>query len=373
MVFFAALLVLALAAPDEPAVSPEIRKLLGPWAPVGKPVEIPSAAALDDIAFKRGREYADALPIRHTTDVNGDGAVDYSDAYFYDLPLILYRNYYRSGEAIWREKARSTSASWRDYPGNQKMRKYLEGDWKLWREVVNQPRCFNTLGLAVFALESDDAVAKGIVFDHANQIEKVWMYGEYQSLKHPVMALGDPRECAYGLMALLAATVVGQDHRKGAAELLDHILKSQKPDGQWQSPDGDAPGGGYSSNYMVGLLTESLLLYERVIGDARILAAIEKNLAWTWSTQWSGESEGFQYHSVKETGAQPALNGLMLPAWGYAYYKTGKAAYLEQGNRIAAGLAGKGSKDMWGVKQYNQFFRSSAQFAGYVALKTAAK
>ena len=159
---------LCLAAFDE-APSPEIQKLLGPW---GKPAEVPAAAALDEIALKRGRQYADALPIKYTTDVNGDGAVDYADAYFYDLPLVLYRNYYRSGDAYWREKARFTAASWRDYPGNQKMRKYLEGDWKLWREIVNQPRCFSTLGLAVLALESNDAAAKGIVCDHANQIEE---------------------------------------------------------------------------------------------------------------------------------------------------------------------------------------------------------
>lgn len=368
---YAAFLLCLAAADDAP--SPELRKLLGPWAPIGKPAEVPAAATLDGIALKRGREYADALPIKHTIDVNGDGAVDDADAYFYDLPLVLYRNYYRSGDAYWREKARTTAANWRDYPGNRKMRKYLEGDWKLWREIVNQPRCFGTLGLAVLALESNDAVAKGIVFDHANQIEKVWMYGDYQSLKHPVMALGDPRECAYGLTALLAATVVGEDHRKAAKDLLDHILKSQKADGQWLSPDDTAPGGGYTSNYMVGLLLESLLLYERVIGDERILAAVEKNLAWTWSTQWVEAEEGFRYHSVKETGAQPALNGLILPAWGYAYSRTGKAAYLEQGNRIAAGLAGKGAKEMWGVKQYNQFFRSSAQFAGYVALKPEGK
>ena len=42
-------------------------------------------------------------------------------------------------------------------------------------------------------------------------------------LTNPVMALGDPRECGYSLMALLAATVVGEDHRKSAKDLLDHI------------------------------------------------------------------------------------------------------------------------------------------------------
>jgi hypothetical protein len=351
---------LALVALDD-APSPEIQKLLGPYVAMGK------GAPLDEILLKRGREYADQLPIKYTIDVNGDGAIDTTDAFFYDLPLILYRNYYRSGDAYWREKARTTSKEWRDYPGNQKMRGWLKGDWKLWREIVNQPRNFNTLGLAVYALESNDAAAKQVVYDHAAQVEQAWMYGPYQSLTNEMMPLGDPRECGYSLMALLAATVVGEDHKKSAKDLLDHILKAQQADGQWLSSD----GGGYTSNYMVGLLMESLLLYDRVVGDERILAAIEKNLAWTWSTQWVEAREGFKYHSQKEIEAQPALNGLLLPAWGYAYYKTGKAQYLEQGNRIAKGLAGPGAKEMWGVKQFNQFFRSSPQFAGYVELRPA--
>jgi len=56
------------------------------------------------------------------------------------------------------------------------------------------------------------------------------------------MALGDPRECGYSLMALLAATVVGEDHRKSAKDLLDHILKTQQADGQWLSSDGGGAG-----------------------------------------------------------------------------------------------------------------------------------
>ncbi len=373
MILPAALLAVFLAAAADDAPSPEIQKLLGPAAPLGKPAEVPAAAALDELLLKRGREYAAALPIKYTLDVNGDGAIDYADAYFYDLQLILYRNYYRSGDAFWREKARSASASWRDYPGNQNMTKYLKGDWSLWSKLVNQPRNLGTLGLAIFALESKDEGAKQVVFDHATVLEKSWMYGEYQSLTNPVMALGDPRECGYTLMALLAATVLGEDHRKSAKDLVNRILKTQQPDGQWFSVDAAVPAGGYSSNYMVGLLMESLLLYDRVIGDERILPTIEKALTWTWSTQWVAEKEGFRYHSIKETDAIAALNGLILPAWGYAYYKTGKPQYLEQGNKIAKGLAEQGSKEMWGVKQYSQIFRSSTQFAGYVALRSAGK
>jgi len=356
---------------DPPPV--ELQKLLGPWAPLGRPAEVPAAGALDEVLLKRGRELADQLPMKPAQDLNGDGAVDFADALFYDLPLTLYRTYYRTGDAYWRDKARASARMWRDYPGNQKMKKYLDGDWKLWRELVNQPRNLATIGLAVLALESNDAGAKQIVFDHATLIEKAWMYGPYQSLTDPVMALGDPRECGYSLIALISATILGEDHRKAATDLVDHILKSQKPDGQWLAHDDKIPGGGYTSNFMTGLLLESLIFHDRAFGDDRILPAVEKNLAWTWTTQWVAEKEGFQYHSVGETEAQPGLNGLLLPAWGYAYFKTGKPQYLEQGNRIAKGLAERGAKEIWGVKQYNQMFRSAPQYTGYVAQRAPSK
>jgi len=77
MILPAALLVVFLAVPPDDAASLEIQKLLGPSAPLGKPGDVPAAEALDGILLKRGREFADALPIKYTIDVNGDGAIDY--------------------------------------------------------------------------------------------------------------------------------------------------------------------------------------------------------------------------------------------------------------------------------------------------------
>lgn len=358
-----ALLLLLLAQEAKP--SPEIQTLLGPWTPVAaSPPDL-----LDQVLLKRGAEFAAHLADKPGADVTADGRFDYGDHHFYDLSLVLYRTWFRSGDPAWRDRARDAAARWRDYPANQKFTKWLEGDWKFWREILNQPRDLGTIGLAVFALDTGDAAAKRIVGEHAKMIEQAWMYGPYQSLTDPVMTLGDPRECGYGMMALVAATVVGEDHRKSAKDLLDHVLAAQKADGQWLSKDEKVAGGGYTSTFMTGILMEALLLYDRAIGDERILPAIEKSLAWLWSAQWVADKEGFKYHSVNETDPVAGLNGLILPAWGYAYFKTGKAAYLEQGKAIAKGLAERGTKEIWGVKQYNQIFRSSPQFAGYVALR----
>jgi hypothetical protein len=341
--------------------SEALGKLLGPMVPAGK-----DTAAYDKVLLERGKAIADAFPGKPTMDLSGDGRIDVGDYLFYDLPLVLYRNYYRTNDPYWRDKAREAAKAWRDYPGNQKMAKYNAGEWKLWPELNHQPRCFGTLGMAVLALESNDAEARKVVNSQAKLIDAVWMHGQYQSLTNAVMPIGDPRECGYALMALTASTVLGDDHKKAAKELLDKIIEKQKPDGQWLSSDDKVEGGGYTSNFMTGILNESLVFYDRAIGDARIAPAIEKNLAWTFKTQWVKADKGFKYHSVGETQTDGVLGGLMVQAWGYAYAKTGKQEYLDQGKEIMAGVTGRGFNEIWGPKQYCQIFRSSPMYFGQV-------
>jgi hypothetical protein len=353
--------------------SPELEKLMGPLSSPGKPASVPNVAGYDTVLLARWRQYADLFPDATgvTIDLNGDGLIDLGDYVFYDLPLVEYQTWYRTGDLYWRNKARATAAAWRDYPGNQKMHRYLAGEWQLWPELEHEPRCMGTLGLAVFALESGDAAARQVVYDHALLIEATRMYGSYETLSDPVMPLGDPRECGYSLMALTAATVIGQDHSASAKDLLNHILLRQRSDGQWLSRDDSYPEGGYTSNFMTGILLESLALYDRAIGDARILPAVEKNLAWTWSTQWVSAGQAFQYHAVGDTTAQPNLNGLLIEAWGYAWSKTGKQAYLTQGNQIFTGIVDRGTQEIWGVKQYCQIYRASPRYLGYVAARAS--
>ncbi|MDQ8175723.1 MAG: hypothetical protein P2976_09050 [Gemmatimonadota bacterium] len=349
-----------LAAGDPAARAGALGMLLGPLTPIR------AADAYDTTMLARGAAFADVQGAKPDKDLNGDGKVDVGDHLFYDLPLVLYKLHYRSGDPAWRERARAAAVAWREYPGNRKIVPYLAGAWKLWPELVNQPRCMGTMGLAVLALEADDAEARKLVDAHARLIESAWMHGTYQSLGDPVMPFGDPRESGYGLIALVASTVLGDNHRPAAKELLDRILERQQADGQWLAKDAKAPGGGCTSNFMTGILTEALVLYDRAIGDPRILPAVERNLAWTWKTQWVAAERGFQYHAVGETRPDGLLGGLMVQAWGFAYARTGNRAYLDQGHEIMRGLTGRGLGEIWGVKQYAQAFRSSPNFLGYI-------
>jgi hypothetical protein len=343
--------------------------LLGPLAAIGGPDATGAMAIFDQGLLARSREFAAGFPADPTVDFSGDGRLDVGDSLYYDLPLVFYRIHYRTGDVVWRDHARRVATTWRDHPGNRKIAGFLAKDWSLWPELVNQPRCMGTIGLAVLALEAEDAEARAIVVNHARVLEATYLYGNYQSLTDPIMPLGDPRECGYGLMALVAATLLGEDRRKPAKELLDHIIERQRPDGQWLCKDPAYPDGGYSSNFMTGILIEALALYDRAIGDPRILPAVERNLAWTWSTQWVAAEQGFRYHSLgtaAETRTDGILGALMVQGWGYAYAKTGKPEYLAQGDEIIRGITGRGFKEIWNVKQYAQVFRASSMYFGYV-------
>src|SRR5262249_23063441 len=68
----------------------------------------------------------------------------------------------------------------------------------------------------------------------------------------------------------------------------------------------------------------------------------------------------------ENTNPYANLSGLLLPAWGYAYAKTGNTTYLDQGTQILTGLVQIGGGDIFGEKQVAQMFRSSPSYLGYI-------
>ena len=102
---------------------PALARLLGPLPPLGQPA-LPRTKAYDETLLRRGREMADAFPGKPASDLNGDGKIDIGDYMFYDLPLVFYKIYYRTGDTYWRDKARIAAKAWCGYPGNQKIRTF---------------------------------------------------------------------------------------------------------------------------------------------------------------------------------------------------------------------------------------------------------
>ncbi|MEA2626981.1 MAG: hypothetical protein QOD06_3026 [Candidatus Binatota bacterium] len=332
-----------------PPTSDPIEILTGPLTRIGTETGVPSAARFDQAAVAKGRTYADAFPAFPDR---------IWDSNYYDLARVLYQMHYRTGDAYWRDRARAVARTWRDDPMNQQIEAYLAGNESL-RGSLPPNRSMATLGLAIYALEMQDAEARKIVHMHARLAERALHWQ-------------DQRETGYGLMALVASTFLGDDHAANAKKLLDVILAAQKADGRWESPGGELVAVPFTLNYMTGILCEALILYDRVIGDARILPAILKSIDWTWSTQWLPAVKSFQYANLTagtvNTDPAPVLSGLILPAWGYAFYKTGDTMYLEQGNQIFQGLADSGTAEIWSAKQYAQVYRSSASYLGFISL-----
>jgi len=344
------------AAALVPFDSPALALLLGPLTALPPSGGRPSAH--DAALLRLARRYADAFPA---------DPGDLVSSNYYDLALVLYTVHSRTGDPAWRERARRVARAWRDAPNNRAIAPALAGDDTAGR-LLPAPRGLATLGLAVLAIEAGDDEARAVVDRQARLVEERWVDtgGDY-GLANPVMPLGDPREAGYGLMTLVASTLLGADHSAAAARLLDAILARQEPAGAWRGWSEDAPGRPFVLNYMNGLLMEALVLYDRALGDPRIVPALARAVDWTWRQQWSEPALAFRYGDAAagDTGPAPILNGLMLPAWGYLYARTGEPRYLGQGDRVLAGLVDVLDAEVHGVKQFTQAYRSSARYLAF--------
>jgi hypothetical protein len=250
--------------------------------------------------------------------------------------------------------------AWRDSPNNQNIAPFLAGTHALGANTV-APRGASTLGLAILAVENTDRAAKQAVEGQARIMKRFFSSTWF-----------DGRESGYALMAFLSARQLGLGFDAEARALLNIILAAQQPSGQWAG-EFASTGLFATVNYMNGILMEALIMYDRGIGDPRILPAMRKAVDWTWSTQWVAAAQGFHYAdrvvpNWADTTPFPNLNGLLLPAWGHLYANTGDPRYLDQGNKILKGLVEVGGQQIWGVKQFTQMFRSSSRYLGYVAL-----
>ena len=332
--------------------------LRGPLPLMGQPSTATGVSTYDTYDLTKGRTVAAQFPFDPSDMVSSD---------FYDLALNFYVTNYRSGDAFWLSAARSVATAWRDSINNQNIPKYLAGDYSV-GPTIPPPRGMATLGLAIFAAETGDVGARTVVNNHARLVEEA--FG---------MAWSDAREAAYSLIALVASTLLGDDHSASAREMLDVILANQKPDGHWEDtstsglvpPNPDGSPQVFVLNYMNGLLMEALAFYDRALDDTRVLPAIQRCVDWTWTTQWLDGAGAFQYGNINSgsitTAPAPDLNGLMLPGWGYAFSRTGITAYRDQGDRIFAGLVATIPSLTWDEKHFAQVYRSSAQYLGFTA------
>lgn len=375
--------------------NPQVEKLLGPQSLLGAPTSITSIAAFDKLQLAGGEQFR----IGGVRDpLVGGGYI--GDANYYDLAFTLYQLYYRTGDVKWRNYGREMATKWRDSPsGDLTMwRRKLNGEYGFpGEEAMPAPRGASTLGLAMLAADGTDAKARELVYNHVRMYRCWGSGGKFL----------DQRESAYVLMAALASVVIGDADsvweygacadptfpkrsmtpRQVAKELLDMQLATQGalgPPGSLLTLQDTAPSSGanppntpWSNLFMTGLLAEAWVMYDRIIGDPRIVPAIEAWMQWMWATQWYAQEQAFAYSNatIKWPSGdavrypEPGLNGIYLNGWGYVAGKTKKAEYVSQMNQIISGMLRaypnpQDSYNFFLTKMYPENFRNAGRGLG---------
>ena len=120
------------------------------------------------------------------------------------------------------------------------------------------------------------------------------------------------------------------------------------------------------SPFMTGLLFEALITYYEQFGDERAVDSVVQAVDWLYESGWHGD--GFCYligcGYGDEDGA-PDLNLLIVAGYGFAYWATGDERHRTRGYEVFD--EGVAEAYLGARKQFNQNYRSSGWFLGYLA------
>jgi len=196
------------------------------------------------------------------------------------------------------------------------------------------------------------------------------------------------REVAYCLNSTLDNEALGVPMTARAdlrlEQLLDHldatIALRYKAESDADVPD-ICKGKTYAQPFYIGLALKTLIEWDSVHPDTRILPIIRRTVDFMWSKLrfqptatsgrfWYGQcSNADNAWNVWTTGGGnlPAddLNLLYAPAWAYLFAKTGETKYRDQGD--AAWMVGVNDATVNGLnsKQFNQNYLWSGDYVRY--------
>lgn len=329
--------------------------------------------------------------------------------YYYDLALVFYQLYYRTNNPAFLTAARGVADSIWSGPVN----KNGAGD-----SAGVSPRESTLGGLIVRAQDGRPEIWPGIL-RFLDEHYEIWVGPRlnYESLYYGA------REIAY---VLLYATWVAKTHpdvairEKWQGKVKDalekYVLRVQRKDGAWIWNDPYDPWGeggfiNISQPFHVGLLLEALIAYHRLTGDYNTGLAIVKACEYLWNkayrakipiTDQSGKFwRSFLYFSEGGTklkpdsfnltsdpggpaGDDPNLSvngarqatGLIVHAFGYAYFLTNNPKYLVQGDDMFDAVYSKSDgyeglhylaayKPSLDQRSFNQSYRSSGKYLAW--------
>jgi hypothetical protein len=348
----------------------------------------------DRNARAKGLEHGAAFP---ATPTNSD---DYMLDNYYDQGLVQYINYYRTGDARFRDYARKIADSW------WRSRWIANGDGDV-EDLA--PRQASLGGLMLRALDGRPEMWPWITA-YARAHYDIWLGLRLQSR---VLHYGI-RDGGYALtyVAWLArahpdAAVRTEMREKGLRAARDYFARLQYPDGSWRwTEDPAETSTPFEQPFMVGMLMEGLIAVHLLTDDPTVRQAILRGVDHVYargyrtdsfSAYGGGKYRGMWYFVFGPRCNPPApgpcgegepmdyedkirevrqLNPLTLHAFGYAYKITGDAKYRTQGDEIFAATFGKGEgpgADRWyGLadfrpREYNQSYRTAGRYLAWRA------
>ncbi|HJQ32271.1 MAG TPA: Ig-like domain-containing protein [Pyrinomonadaceae bacterium] len=350
----------------------------------------------------------------------------YYDSGYYDMALVQYLNYYRTGDTTFLTYARRAADSWWASP-------YIENGTVFEGQYNLPPRSMAYAGLMLRALDG-----RPEMWDYLQRHVRVTFDNWVGRRVGDAGLYYDIREDGYAqLYAVLLARVLPDSYplypsgtlaasggtatdgaQKRAAFLKDteraavqFFGRLQGTDGSWKWDIPDEDAYRVEQPFMIGLYMESVVALDRITTDPTVKASLrsqlEKAVHRLYERGYRGGEQvsdmpkyrwrGMWYYSCGGTAADPTayergpgqgrmvtggnldeiravrhLNSTVHHAFGYAYALTGNAEYLRMGDEVFDASYGDvvdgihGQADDGRGKDYAMNFRASGR---YLALR----
>ena len=296
-----------------------------------------------------------------------------NDDHFYDTPHVFYQVYVRSGETADFVAARKELLNYRD------TRVVLEGKDRGRARRTPKPYYVYMQAMA------DDYLLTG----DPRSLEVAGYMDEYLMRFDPGKAFypkgadyfWTERNAGFELLGLVTYYGLTGD-KKTLARVKQHVDNLYKTQMEWPSrggyihnlyahdpEEGANPGEFGGSPFMTGLLLEGMIKYHRLTGDDEAADSIFRAVDWLKNEGIASNGKAVKYTTAEkylDSDGAPDLNLSVVHAFGYAY----KIGGCQDKDDLKTGLAllkkGVSSAYMGNRKHFNQDFRSSGHFLGYV-------
>lgn len=328
--------------------------------------------------------------------VSGTENDEFMNRHYYDLGLVQYTNYYRTGDPAFLQYARNAMDAWYDFVS-------IGGRDPNPSSFGVAPRNVGLAGLMLRALDGRPDMWPWIV-TYARNYYSMWLGTR---LDNPQLHYG-VRDGGFMLLFVSQLGAVHPDanvraemHHNAVRAGRDYYARLNYPDGGWYWRDATVDDGTrfFAQPIMVGILLEGMIAAHRLTSDGAIANAITKSVEWLYTvgfeTHETSDIAGLhwramafrRYRDAPQYGLRSAvgadfnrlrearqLNAMTIHAFGYAYRLTGDPKYRVWGDDVFSATFGKqqgpGADRGWGLadfreKEYNQNYRSSGHYLAW--------